>query len=301
MRSRPPVQLSHTGITVLGCGRHAQAKLLKGKRGAFSSPQARFGTMGHLLAEQYVAHLQRKRKKRDWEKAQSLAASVAEALPEADHGQLENCARSLYKGLIWDKAADLHEVERGLACTRDFRIIEDPQFDQFGNFLNLNEDVVTIRMDMRITRDQGRRVSIWDFKMGEEHVDAFTARDHWQGRFYCGMDALHNPQRELQEFRLWGVRYGPKNMSIYSEYRPEYTLEWFKQRVTIAFARLDRYWELYGNRIWAETPCPSACNYCDQAHLCRPNLADIRELMGGPMPERTTRRLPRRKADDEAA
>lgn len=292
--TRPPMQLSHTGIIAAGCPRLLQAKLIHGKRGNQpTGSRAEFGTVCHGMIGNYLMRLLRTTHKRNMHIMQEVASQALDGREFSFALEAEQVLENFWRGFYRDFKADYYLIEEPLACDRHFHLV-NLAYDDDGNvtgsvgsdgtIIPLDYDVVTTRADLKTIFDGGKRAIIWDWKTGEEHISSGDARQHKQLRFYAGMHFLHNPHCERIEVRLWGVKYGQKNQDYYEYSNRDFPLEWMKERITREYARVDKYWEQFGDTVWPEVESTGACQYCDICHLCRYNQADAEAVLAMPEP-----------------
>lgn len=273
--------LSNSRMKSLWCPCQFQMRYLRPWVERSSIPALK-GKIGHRGAEFYIAHLARKHWKRDFEAYTRIMLDLTKDEPPHIAEPVLQVAERFVQGWMLDTRAKLHRSEVVLVVDRDHQPATDFSSDDDGNLYPMDRDLVSGRLDYQAVYRGGTRSSIWDFKMGELHVDLDAAKHNPQLQLYAALDFWHNPERESVEVVIWGVKYGTSNLSRFT-YGRQHACQEEAERIERNFDKLDTLYSLLPDDDWPALAVNyETCRYCPIAHICPPNVRDIEDLMAGP-------------------
>lgn len=278
---RPPMSLSYSRLRALPCPFRFEHEYLAETRSRFQSIAALRGTYGHGIAEEYIPHLARKNKRRDYDAFAEIVERHLAGVPYWIAQPVRDTAETFVSVFELDKTAESHQTEILLVVDRDFKPTDEYELDADMHVHATTKDIFTGRIDYRLVKSAARYALLWDFKTGELHSHADAARESWQGQLYCALDFWCNPERERNTFRLWGVKYGRRNVSDWDYPHPETACEPARQRIEQGFARLDALWMLreLGEPFPARDEEAGTCQYCPLPGRCPLNMEVMEELL----------------------
>jgi hypothetical protein len=278
---RPPAALSYSRLRRLECPLSYYMQYMTPGFSYFQGVQALKGSLGHAIAAEYIPHLDRKRRRRDFDAYAEIIERHLQGYPRYIADAVRSVGEVFVGVFEWDRTAEQHQTEFLLVVDRDYKPTDEYRLDDEGHVHPTTKDICVGRIDYRFTKSAGRSATIWDLKMGEEHSHLDAAMQSWQGQIYCALDFWCNPQRERNIFRLWGVKYGRKNVSDWEYRQPDTACIPARERFELGFERLDALHLLteLGEPWPARDEAPETCKYCPVPGHCPFNQDTIAELM----------------------
>ena len=276
--SRPPIELSNSRLNLLeSCAFTFQQRHLRPHKDP-GSERSRFGRCCHAYFDADISHRVRKNRKQDWEASGLIAervfkAGLADGLLTDDNYEEAMRIANIFSGAFTLNRKGSHYTERVLVVNKDWQPM-DVEYDYDAHCVKgVSEDLISGIPDYIRISSRGDFAEIWDFKSGEEHVQAGSALGSSQGQLYTAMLMAHYPSIEKADFILWGVKYGFGNKDSASYTRA--VIDDAKARTDAGFSLLDSLHLVYGEKDWpASGQSHDTCSYCPVRERCPILLAN---------------------------